>query len=151
VGTYFFRVLEVLKEGVLVPGDALVHVGGSVGEAICLTGLAAKDTRWTKRQARERTEDGDTETSKKESEYVSKPRNGLESDDIPVEVGADLVSLTSTDGVALRATGFEEGSTLASVTYEAEKTVRVRPVYEYAPDTLGSTRPNASLTACGGY
>ena len=34
-----------------------------------------------------------------------------------VEVGADFVAFTSSEGVALRTTGLEEGSTLGSVTY----------------------------------
>ena len=42
--THLFRVLEVLEEGLLVPGDTLVHVGSGVGEAIGLTGLTAEDT-----------------------------------------------------------------------------------------------------------
>lgn len=42
--THLFGVLEVLEEGLLVPGDALVDIGGSVGEAIGLTSLATEHT-----------------------------------------------------------------------------------------------------------
>ena len=42
--TYLFRVLEVLKEGLLVPSDPLVHVGSGVGEALRLASLTAEDT-----------------------------------------------------------------------------------------------------------
>ena len=42
--THLFGVLEVLEEGLLVPGDTLVDVGGGVGEALGLTRLAAEDT-----------------------------------------------------------------------------------------------------------
>ena len=37
--------------------------------------------------------------------------------DAPMEVRANLIRLTSADGVALRAAGLEEGSTLGRVTY----------------------------------
>lgn len=37
--------------------------------------------------------------------------------DAPMEIRANLVRLTSADGVALRAAGLEEGSTLGRVTY----------------------------------
>lgn len=37
-------VLEVLEEGVLVPGDALLLVGVGVGVALDLTGLTAEET-----------------------------------------------------------------------------------------------------------
>lgn len=37
-------VLEILKEGLLVPGDALLDVSLGVGVALGLAGLAAKDT-----------------------------------------------------------------------------------------------------------
>ncbi len=36
---------------------------------------------------------------------------------IPVQIGANLVGLTSTKSVALRATSLEEGSTLSRVTW----------------------------------
>ena len=42
--THLLGVLEVLEEGVLVPGNALVDVGSGVGEALTLTRLAAEDT-----------------------------------------------------------------------------------------------------------
>lgn len=42
-GTYLLGVLEVLEESLLSPGDALVHVSGSVGVAVCLTGLATEN------------------------------------------------------------------------------------------------------------
>lgn len=38
-------VLEILKEGLLVPNNTLVHVGGGVGEAFSLASLTTKDTR----------------------------------------------------------------------------------------------------------
>lgn len=44
VVTYLFRVLEVLEESLLGPSDTLVHVGGGVGEALCLTSLTTEDT-----------------------------------------------------------------------------------------------------------
>lgn len=39
----------------------------------------------------------------------------------PVQVGADLVGLASTDSVALSATGLEKTSSLASITYKTEQ------------------------------
>jgi hypothetical protein len=42
--THLFRVLEVLEERLLVPGDALVDVGGGVGEVLCLASVTAEDT-----------------------------------------------------------------------------------------------------------
>ena len=39
--------------------------------------------------------------------------------DEPVQVGANLVGLTGTDGVALSAPSLEEGSTFGRVTYDA--------------------------------
>ena len=42
--THLFGVLEVLEEGLLVPGDALVDVGGGVGEALGLSRLATEHT-----------------------------------------------------------------------------------------------------------
>lgn len=39
-----FGVLEVLEEGVRVPGDTLVHVGSGVREAVDLARLAAEDS-----------------------------------------------------------------------------------------------------------
>jgi hypothetical protein len=41
-GDVLLGVLEVLEEGVLVPGDALLLVGVGVGVALNLTGLAAE-------------------------------------------------------------------------------------------------------------
>jgi hypothetical protein len=43
-GTHLFRVLEVLEERLLVPGDALVDVGGGVGEVLRLASVTAEDT-----------------------------------------------------------------------------------------------------------
>ena len=43
--THLFRVLEVLEEGLLVPGDTLVDVGSGVGEALGLTSLATEHTK----------------------------------------------------------------------------------------------------------
>ena len=43
--THLLGVLEVLEEGVLVPGNTLVDVGGGVGEALTLTRLAAEDAK----------------------------------------------------------------------------------------------------------
>ena len=43
--THLFRVLEVLKEGLLVPGNTLVHVGSGVREAIGLTSLTTEHTK----------------------------------------------------------------------------------------------------------
>jgi hypothetical protein len=43
IRTYLLGVLEVLPESLLVPGNALVHVGGSVGETVGLTSLATED------------------------------------------------------------------------------------------------------------
>ena len=43
-GTYLLGVLEVLEESVLVPCNALRHVGGSVRVALALAGLATEDT-----------------------------------------------------------------------------------------------------------
>jgi hypothetical protein len=42
-GNVLLGVLEVLEEGVLVPGDALLLVGVGVGVALDLTGLAAEE------------------------------------------------------------------------------------------------------------
>ena len=41
--THLFRVLEVLEEGLLVPGDTLVHVGSSIGEAVRVARFTAED------------------------------------------------------------------------------------------------------------
>ena len=41
---HLFGVLEILEQRLLVPCYALVDVGGGVGEALSLTGLAAEDT-----------------------------------------------------------------------------------------------------------
>lgn len=41
--THLFGVFQVLEESVLVPCNALVDVGGSVREALDLTGLASKE------------------------------------------------------------------------------------------------------------
>ena len=79
-------VLKVLEEGLLSPSNALVDVGGSVGEPLDLASLATKE---------------------------------------PMEVGADLVGLACTDGMALSAASLEETGTLASVTRS------VRHVYKY--------------------
>ena len=43
-GTYLFGVLKVFKKSVLIPSDALVHVGSGVGETFSLTGLTTEDT-----------------------------------------------------------------------------------------------------------
>lgn len=40
----FFGVLEVLEQGLLIPGDALADVRSGVREPIGLAGLAAEDT-----------------------------------------------------------------------------------------------------------
>lgn len=42
--THTFGVLEVLEEGLLVPGDTLVDVGLGVREAFDTAGLAAEET-----------------------------------------------------------------------------------------------------------
>ena len=94
--THLFGVLEVLEESLLVPSDTLVHVGSSVGEAICLAGLASENTTQVQ-----------SATSFSGSFAVR---------DVPVEVGADFVRLASTESVALSATGLEETGTLSSVT-----------------------------------
>ena len=44
ISTHLFRVLEVLEECALVPGNALVDVGSGVRETLALAGLAAEDT-----------------------------------------------------------------------------------------------------------
>ena len=43
--TYLLGVLEVIEQSLLFPYNSLVHVGSGVGEALSLTGLAAKDTK----------------------------------------------------------------------------------------------------------
>ena len=43
-GTHLFRVLKVVKQSLLVPSNALVHVGSGVGEALRLASLTAEDT-----------------------------------------------------------------------------------------------------------
>ena len=93
--THLFGVLEVLEEGLLVPGDALVDVGGGVGEALGLSRLATEHTARA------------TSTTDR---TVRQHRNS------PVEVRADLVGSASLEGMALSAAGLEETSTLASVT-----------------------------------
>ena len=102
--THLFRVLEVLKEGLLVPGNTLVHVGSGVGEAIGLTGLAAENT--ARRQLHQ------------PLPLLTRARATV---DLPMEVGADLVRLTRTNSMALGAAGLEESSTLGSVTYKHKK------------------------------
>ena len=49
-------------------------------------------------------------------------------DDLPVQIGANLVGLASSEGVALSTTGLEEGSTLSGVTYTSRgvSTIRCR-------------------------
>ena len=42
--THLFGVLQVFEQSVLIPCNALVHVGSGVRVSVCLTGLAAKDT-----------------------------------------------------------------------------------------------------------
>ena len=97
--TNLLGVLEVLEEGLLVPGDTLVHVGSGVGEAIGLTGLTAEDT--ARRQLHQ------------PLPHLTRTRATV---DLPMEVGADLVRLTRTNSMALSAAGLEETSTLSSVT-----------------------------------
>lgn len=46
--THLFRVFEVLEQGLLSPGDTLIHVGSGVGEALDLTGLTTEQTRRTR-------------------------------------------------------------------------------------------------------
>ena len=41
--THLFRVLKVVKQSLLVPSNALVHVGSGVGEALSLASLTAKN------------------------------------------------------------------------------------------------------------
>ena len=91
----FLGVLEVLEEGLLVPGDALVDVGGGVGEALGLSRLATEHT---------------ARATSTNDRIVRQHRYS------PVEVRADLVGSTSLKGMALSAAGLEETSTLASVT-----------------------------------
>ena len=101
--THLFRVLEVLEEGLLVPGDTLVHVGSGVGEAIGLTGLTA--------------EDAGKGADVSASTVKDVPLKSREKAYAPVKVRTDFVRLARTNSVALSATGLEETSTLASVTY----------------------------------
>ena len=42
--THLFRVLKVLEQGLLVPGNTLVNVGGRVRESLALASLATEDT-----------------------------------------------------------------------------------------------------------
>lgn len=106
VVTHLFGVLEVLEQGVFVPSDTLVDVGSSVGEAFCLTSLATKDTA---------------------SRNTSVQRVALarENGNVPVEVGADFVGLTSGESVALSATSLEKTGTLGSVTYKGSNSATV--------------------------
>ena len=102
--THLFGVLEVLEEGLLVPGDALVDVGGGVGEALGLSGLATEHT---------------ARATSTNDRIVRQHRYS------PVEVRADLVGSASLEGMALSAAGLEETSTLASVTCdEPNQTLR---------------------------
>ena len=100
-GTHLFGVLEVLEHRLLSPGDRLVHVSRRVREAFRLAGLATEDT------------------GKSESETVRREESAL---NVPVQVGADLVGLASTESVALSTPGLEETSTFSSVTYKNKKT-----------------------------
>ena len=93
--SYLLGVLEVFEESVLVPSDALVHVGSGVGVAVGLTGLATEDTG---------------------CEVNNRHGESRQEGNSPVKVGADLVGLARADSVALRAAGLEEGSTLGGVT-----------------------------------
>ena len=97
--TYLLRVLEVLKEGLLLPCDTLVYVSGGVGVAVRLTTLAAENA-------------GDRKNASSMHRHHIHQRVY-----IPVQVRADLVGLTSTDSVALSAASLEETSALSSVTY----------------------------------
>ena len=47
--THLFGVLEVLEEGLLVPGDTLIDVRSGVGVTLGLTSLVAEDTGVHKR------------------------------------------------------------------------------------------------------
>lgn len=42
--THLFGVLEVLKQSLLVPSDALVHIRSSIRETLALARLTAKHT-----------------------------------------------------------------------------------------------------------
>lgn len=91
-------VLEVLKQSLLTPCNALVHIGSGVRKTLGLTGLAAKDARRHIRECQ-----GVYETG----------RNS------PMEVGSNLVRLTGSEGVALSATSLEEASALSRITWNA--------------------------------
>jgi hypothetical protein len=94
--TNLLGVLKVLKESLLVPCHTLVDVGSSVGEAVGLTRLATEDS---------------------EISLVSaKPPRPVAAVNAPMEVRANFVGLTSTEGMALSTTSLEEGSSLSRVT-----------------------------------
>ena len=93
---HLFGVLQILKQSVLIPSNTLVHVCSSVGEAICLAGLASENTT--------------------EVQSATSFSGSFAVRDVPVEVGADFVGLASTESVALCTTGLEKTSTLSSVT-----------------------------------
>lgn len=99
-GAYLLRVLKVLEESIFVPCNGLRDVGRGVGVAISLASLAAEDTGGT-------------------ASAVSVPQ--VDKACLPVQVGTNLVRLTSTKSVALSAAGLEETSTLSSVTYTSER------------------------------
>lgn len=99
-GAYLLRVLKVLEESIFVPCNGLRNVGRGVGVTISLARLAAKDTGWTA-----------------SAMFVSQVGKAC----LPVQVGANLVRLTSTESVALSTAGLEETSTLSSVTYTSER------------------------------
>ena len=102
--TYLLRVFEVLEESLIIPNDALVDVGGGVGEAFRLASLAAEDA------------------IKREKSARSQNKIFLASfgEHAPMQVRADLVWATSLNGVALGTTGLEEGLALANVTYSGK-------------------------------
>lgn len=93
--TNLFGVFEVLEEGTLVPGYALIYVGGSVRVAIRLTSLTTEDS---------------------ECQHINNVNFRTSSRDSPMEIRSNLMGSTSLNRVALSASSLEETSTLRSVT-----------------------------------
>ncbi len=104
--THLFGILQILKQGLLVPRHALVHVRGGVRVSVGLTRFTPKDSRnWL----------GCRPCTRRDGEGRLMGRKRRERDS-PAQVRADLVSLTRASGMALRASRLEESSALGGIT-----------------------------------